>query len=123
MNRSELIATGKRTLCCMIACIYALCGSFGLNVSAEERGGGAAVMGQSDSVGYSAELYDSSNGLPTSEANTVFSASDGFIWIGGYSGLIRYDGTSFERQDSSSGITSVNVVFEDSKGRLWVGIQ
>ncbi|MCR5774383.1 MAG: hypothetical protein K6G42_04800, partial [Lachnospiraceae bacterium] len=42
--------------------------------------------------GFSAVLYDNSNGLPTSEANAITETSDGFIWIGSYAGLIRYDG-------------------------------
>ena len=84
-------------------------------------GGAAAVTGQIEGVGYTAKLYNSDTGLPTSDANAVFASSDGFIWVGGYSGLIRYDGTSFERQDSSGGITNVNSIYEDSKGRLWIG--
>ncbi|WP_049962880.1 HD domain-containing phosphohydrolase [Ruminococcus sp. HUN007] len=85
------------------------------------HGGTAAVTGKLQDHGFSARLYNSENGLPTSDANTVFTSDDGFIWIGGYSGLIRYDGTSFVRQDSTDGITSVNVIFEDSKGRMWIG--
>ena len=52
--------------------------------------------------GYTAVLYDSTNGLPTSEANVIAETGDGFIWIGSYSGLIRYDGNSFVRMDSAS---------------------
>ncbi len=91
--------------------------------TAEETlyGGAAAATGQAEGVDYVAKLYNAENGLPTSDANVIYSASDGFIWIGGYSGLTRYDGTSFERQDSTGGITTVNAIFEDSKGRLWIG--
>ena len=71
--------------------------------------------------GYLAVLYDSTNGLPTGEANAVIQSSDGFIWIGCYSGLIRYDGCNFERIKASTGVTSVVSLFEDSGGRLWVG--
>ncbi|MBR6834954.1 MAG: histidine kinase, partial [Oscillospiraceae bacterium] len=71
--------------------------------------------------GYLAVLYDSTNGLPTGEANTVIQSSDGFLWIGCYSGLIRYDGCNFERIKASTGVTSVVSLFEDSSGRLWVG--
>lgn len=70
---------------------------------------------------YTAILYDSGNGLPTSEANAIAQTSDGFIWMGGYSGLILYDGTTFTRFDSSSGITSVYSLFVDSKDRVWIG--
>ncbi|MBQ8093507.1 MAG: hypothetical protein IJ242_08035, partial [Clostridia bacterium] len=44
--------------------------------------------------GYSAVLYDNTTGLPTSEANAIVETSDGFIWIGSYAGLIRYDGNT-----------------------------
>ena len=71
--------------------------------------------------GYYKFLYDNSNGLPTSEANAVAQTNIGFIWIGGYGGLVRYDGIEFHRFDSSSGVTSVNCLYVDSKDRLWVG--
>ncbi|MCH5268365.1 MAG: histidine kinase, partial [Lachnospiraceae bacterium] len=71
--------------------------------------------------GFSALLYDNSNGLYTSEANAVAQTSIGFIWIGGYSGLTRYDGSEFHHFDSTTGIFSVNCLYVDSKDRLWVG--
>ena len=71
--------------------------------------------------GWSAVLYDNTNGLPTSEANAIAETKDGFIWIGSYSGLVRYDGSSFERVYSTNGITSVNCLYVDSQDRLWVG--
>lgn len=83
-------------------------------------GGGYAVTGQLPGVGYTASLYDATNGLPTSEANCVICASDGFIWIGGYSGIIRYDGSEFERITDVDGLTSGRMIFEDSRERLWV---
>ena len=71
--------------------------------------------------GYSAVLYNNQNGLPTSEANAIVQASDGFIWIGSYGGLVRYDGNNFERMDEEAGIKGVRSLFEDSKKRLWIG--
>jgi len=84
-------------------------------------GGGYAVTEQIPDVSYSTEIYDASNGLPTSDAMFLMSASDGYMWIGGYSGVIRYDGTTFERLDKPSYLTSARGFFEDSKGRIWVG--
>lgn len=84
-------------------------------------GGGYAVSGQIEGVGYTSKLYDATNGLPTSDANYILGSSDGYIWIGGYSGIIRYDGSVFERMDASEGLTSGRVIFEDSKKRLWFG--
>ncbi|MCH5250342.1 MAG: histidine kinase, partial [Lachnospiraceae bacterium] len=81
-------------------------------VSAEETDG---------ERGYSAFLYDNGSGLLTSEANAIAQTSIGFIWIGGYSGLTRYDGSEFHHFDSSSGISSVNYLYVDSQDRLWIG--
>ncbi|MCR5108494.1 MAG: response regulator [Lachnospiraceae bacterium] len=83
-------------------------------------GGGYALTGQIEDIGYSTTLYDAMSGLPTSDANYVLGSSDGFIWIAGYSGIIRYDGEEFERLDTSEGLTNGRGLFEDNKGRIWV---
>jgi len=70
---------------------------------------------------YTSVLYDSTNGMPTSEANAIAQSSDGFIWLGGYSGLVRYDGNSFYRYDSTSGISSVFALYVDDNNRIWIG--
>ena len=71
--------------------------------------------------GFSTVLYDNTNGLPTSEANAVAETGDGFLWIGSYSGLIRYDGNIFERIDPTIALASVVDLFVDSRDRLWIG--
>ena len=71
--------------------------------------------------GFSAVLYDNTNGLPTSEANAIVQTSEGFIWIGSYGGLIRYDGNTFVRMDSTGGLTSIKCLYVDSQDRLWIG--
>ena len=96
-----------------------------LNVGAASADGGAEVRNTVDPVGqpdnYSAVLYDNTNGLPTAEANDIVQTSEGLIWIGSYSGLIRYDGNTFERVDSTNGIASVVSLLVDSRDRLWIG--
>ncbi len=84
-------------------------------------GGGYAVTGQLEGAGYATQLYDATNGLPTPDANCILGAKDGAVWIGGYSGVIRYDGTSFELIDSVVGLTSARAIFEDRRGRIWIG--
>ena len=76
-------------------------------------------IGRSDN--YSAVLYNNKNGLPSSEANTVAQTSEGFLWIGCYSGLIRYDGNTFERMSAATGVGSVMCLYADSRDRLWIG--
>ncbi len=89
--------------------------------NASAYGGGYALSGQLKDVSYTTEVYDASNGLPTSDAMYILGATDGHVWLGGYSGVIRYDGSVFERRDTSNGLTSARGIFEDKKGRIWVG--
>lgn len=71
--------------------------------------------------GRSAVLYDSQNGMAPAEANAIVQTSDGFIWVGCYRGLARYDGNEFFWIDAGKGITSVASLYVDTSGRLWVG--
>ena len=89
--------------------------------STSSFGGGYAASGQIANASYTTEIYDATNGLPTSDANYILGTGDGYILIGGYSGIIKYDGSSFERLDTAQGMTSGRGLFEDSKGRIWVG--
>lgn len=86
----------------------------------------AAVHAAADDgdIPYVVTVYNETNGLPTGEANTVLQTSDGYIWIGSYGGLIRYDGTDFREYDLVDGDVSsgaVRTLMEDSSGRLWIG--
>lgn len=105
----------KRILSILLA--LSLCTALFCVPAAAEHSDDLAVRG----AGYSAVLYDSTNGLPTSDANAILQSRDGFIWIGSYAGLIRYDGRDFYRYDSSYGISSVFSLFADSQDRLWIG--
>ena len=72
---------------------------------------------------YVATIYNERNGLPTGEANAILQTSDGYIWIGSYGGLIRYDGSSFRNYSTEGKLPSASVrsLFEDSEGTLWIG--
>lgn len=84
---------------------------------------------QSDSVPgigeYIQLAYNDTNGMLTSEANSILYSSDGYIWIASYSGLTRYDSHRFitygTDNDSILSDVSMRTLFEDSKGRLWIG--
>ncbi len=73
--------------------------------------------------GHVVTLYNESNGLPTGEANDVLQTADGYIWVGSYGGLTRYDGTDFVNFSMEGTIpsSSIRTLFEDSRGRLWIG--
>ncbi|MBR4759389.1 MAG: response regulator [Lachnospiraceae bacterium] len=108
-----------------LACIFLLTGLLMLPVKAEEddfpQGGGYCVTGQVEDALYTTQVYDSSNGLSASEANYILGASDGYIWVGANSGVMRFDGNNFTRMDTAEGLTNAMALFEDSRGRIWVG--
>ena len=68
--------------------------------SVEEKklsfGGGYAATGQLSGIGYTTKIYDATYGLPTSDANYIQCTKDGYILIGGYSGIIQYDGRVYK---------------------------
>ena len=72
---------------------------------------------------YDMTLYTSDSGIPTGEANAVLQSSDGYVWIGTYGGLMRYDGTAFEMISGTRGMTSFSIrsIWQGSDGTLWVG--
>lgn len=72
---------------------------------------------------YVVTVYNEEDGLPTGEANTVLQTKDGYIWIGSYGGLIRYDGSTFRNYSLEGEIisSSIRSLYEDSKGTLWIG--
>ncbi len=108
----------KKRILRIFLTIIILCFSFGdfEAVGAAEK---ETVFGD-----YVVTIYNEQSGLPTGEANVVIQTDDGYIWIGSYGGLIRYDGTNFKNfSEERPGISSSSVrsLYEDSKGRLWIG--
>ncbi len=116
----------KLTNIILLVIIVFVTGVFSVPTYAEDEddlqgGGGYSATGQAGDVGFSTKIYDATNGLPTSDANCILGSSDGYIWVGGYGGIMRYDGNSFSKMDTSSGLTSGRAMYEDRKGRIWVG--
>ncbi len=130
MNRrkEKLQTDGLRrfVLCALLCLLFALqtpcfgAGPQALNAAGtENRPVSVDPTGRTE--GFSAVLYNNTNGLPTSEANAIAETGDGFLWIGSYGGLIRYDGNTFVRMDSTTGLSSVKCLYVDSRDRLWIG--
>ncbi|MDE5892232.1 MAG: hypothetical protein K2H45_04835 [Acetatifactor sp.] len=73
---------------------------------------------------YVETVYDESNGMSTSEANVVMQDSVGYIWVGSYGGLSRFNGVEFEdisRTRAGAPASGVRCMLEDSRGRIWIG--
>lgn len=112
MSKKKMTAAQKLTAWFLIAAALAS----GV-ILPEAAHGSAQALEETE---YLETIYNNTNGLVSSEANTIEETPDGTIWIGGYAGLTRFDGADFQfiRQ---SGLTSVNHMFTDHKGRLWIG--
>lgn len=74
------------------------------------------------------ERFSDEEGLPNNVFKYILQDRDGIIWMGGKDGLASYDGysiSSFRHShfDSSSiSGNSISAIYEDSKGRLWLGL-
>ena len=83
-----------------------------LNVWAEET----QLFGEN----FVEKIYDNTNGMVSSDANIISETDDGYIWIGSYAGLTKYDGNEFEFI-REGGLVNVVGMMTDSRGRLWIG--
>ncbi|MEI9971632.1 MAG: two-component regulator propeller domain-containing protein [Ignavibacteriota bacterium] len=73
--------------------------------------------------GISFSIYDSTN-TPAFEGDhveTLLSASDGSLWIGGLRGLLRLQNGHFERVRLGADVEDVRTLAEDAQHNLWIG--
>ncbi|WP_407353710.1 two-component regulator propeller domain-containing protein [Luteimonas sp. R10] len=82
--------------------------------------------------------FTADDGLPQSGVNAIVQTRDGYLWIGTFGGLARFDGMAFETFRGQSGPESaaakdgrrkgpasdrIIALHEDDAGRLWIGTQ
>ncbi len=64
------------------------------------------------------------DGLPVNSINKIIQTSDGYIWLGTFDGLVRFDGVQFKVYKSAEyeGLPSNRIVdiIEASDGSIWV---
>lgn len=70
---------------------------------------------------YVQTVYNGENGLPGGSANDIVQTKDGILWIGTYGGLYRYSGNTFQWINEFQSVKTVNCLYEDEAGRLWIG--
>ena len=74
---------------------------------------------------YVYQFWTSFGGLSGTTANDIYQTKDGFINIGTYEGLVKFDGVEFTILNRSTnkdlGIVSVRTILQDSRGNLWLG--
>ncbi|MBQ9538480.1 MAG: hypothetical protein IJU95_04355 [Treponema sp.] len=69
--------------------------------------------------------YTTADGLPGMSIVAILQDNKGYIWIGTYDGLVRFDGVEFvtfsRYTDEKYDFASARSLLHDSEGNLWVG--
>jgi ligand-binding sensor domain-containing protein len=65
------------------------------------------------------------DGLPQMTAKVIRQTHDGYLWVGTLNGLARFDGSRFQTYSAANTpelfSDSINVLYEDRRGQLWIG--
>jgi signal transduction histidine kinase/ligand-binding sensor domain-containing protein len=74
---------------------------------------------------HSLDVWTTEDGLPANSVMALTQTRDGYLWLGTYDGLARFDGVAFStfRASSTQGLGGGGVLclLEDRSGTLWVG--
>lgn len=73
---------------------------------------------------YVLRSWDTDAGYPFLAATALAQTSDGYLWVGSYEGMVRFDGVNFMHASNSVNPVKDALVLgmtTDSQGRLWVG--
>ncbi len=69
--------------------------------------------------------YPLPEGFQNSQITTLFQDSQGYVWVGTLSGILRFDGVAYTDMSAAMGLesTSVECITQTNLGQLWVGTQ
>ena len=74
---------------------------------------------------YVYQSWSEFGGLSGTTANDIYQTKDGYIQIGTYEGLVKFDGVEFKTinriSDKEYGFASARTIIQDSRGNIWVG--
>jgi ligand-binding sensor domain-containing protein len=72
---------------------------------------------------YNFKGYSVENGLPYIQIFTIFQDSHGYLWSGGYGGLSKFNGKTFQNFSPKNGLANhfVNCITEDKNHHIIVG--
>src|SRR5882724_8200769 len=88
-------------------------------------GAAAQNPGGTGSAGLSFDVWPVEDGLQQNAITAIVQSRAGYLWLGTYHGLARFDGIKFTIFDSSHtpGLNNSRVtsLYEDSDGMIWIG--
>lgn len=71
--------------------------------------------------------WTTEDGLPQNTVTSIVQTRDGYIWVGTFGGLARFDGIKFRVFDAANtpGFNANRILslYEDGWGRLWIGTE
>ena len=77
-----------------------------------------------DAGGYLIDTWDSEKGLPDNFVTSMVQTPDGYLWVGTYDGLARFDGSRFvifkPENIPQLGHARIVKLFLDAQGTLWI---
>jgi signal transduction histidine kinase/ligand-binding sensor domain-containing protein len=80
---------------------------------------------QPDLPKYFLRTWRTDDGLPDNAVTAVTQTRDGYLWIGTYGGLARFDGLRFRVFNNATdpGLQSdrITSLYEDAEGAMWIG--
>jgi ligand-binding sensor domain-containing protein/signal transduction histidine kinase len=86
-----------------------------------------AAHGASDSQPYCIDVWQAEQGLPQSSVTAIVQTQDGYLWLGTFHGLVRFDGVQFKvfSPHNAPGLPSARILqlFEDHAGALWIATE
>ena len=87
----------------------------------------ASAPGTEANTRFAVDVFGTAQGLPNGVVLAVTQTRDGYLWIGTYGGLARFDGVQFAVFDENNtpGLNSSHIsrLFEDRQTNLWVGTE
>ncbi|MGA9392350.1 MAG: two-component regulator propeller domain-containing protein [Candidatus Sulfotelmatobacter sp.] len=85
----------------------------------------APAYAQSQPPQYVTRVWHTEEGLPQNSVNAMLQDHRGYIWIGTFGGLARFDGERFTLFDSANtpgfGSDQISSLCESRSGTLWIG--
>ena len=74
---------------------------------------------------YTIAGWQTEQGLPQDSVTSIVQSRDGYLWLGTYNGLVRFDGVRFKVFDTSTtpefGDNRITSLYEDAYGTFWIG--
>src|SRR5436190_12498669 len=86
----------------------------------------AAALDSARSISqYTHDKWNTEQSLPQNTVYSIVQTRDGYLWLGTWEGVSRFDGARFVTIDSGNtpalGSNIIQVLMEDHSGDLWIG--